>query len=362
MGGLDQRDRSRLLPAQQPQHLLDVGYAHGSAQDRAVRNEERRLAFGTCAWSTADPGAGYAFTPANDAAIHLGQFDLEPWHGAPFVGRNRGPEDWKNKVTPVPSGRAVLRVTMRGQTSGLTGGNANFGQIFQWGQIARSCLLGLCVSCWNSWPNDFRAPRWSRGPAPIGNPQASYWQKRWGPELIGQIVSSGAAEVDLRRYAHGARFISAWLLGWHCRTVFDGVTHPTLALDWQVLEDEPRDDLDDLPDTVCHPADSLLTTAFPAPWGAGATVLYEHLVATMGIRRGQAPLLVAAHNGCAGAIDFLVELCRGPSLAYVGPINVLAGASAVLTNLVGVDALERVNVYAANAPISSAATITFAGK
>lgn len=355
-------DRSRLQPAQQPQHLRESGYAHGSAQDRIARTEERRLAFNTCGWSTADPGAGYAYTPALGQAIHLGQFDLEPWHGQPAAGRNVGPNDWKAVVTPVPSGRAVLRVTMRGQIEGLTGGNANLGQIFQWGAIARSCMLGLCMASWNSWPQDFRTPRWARGPAPLGNPQAAYWQKRWGPELVSQIVSSGAAEVDLRRFAGGARFFSAWLLGWHARTRFDGVTQPTLAIDWQVVEDDPRDDRDHLPDTICHPANEMLATAFPAPWGAGATFLLEHVVATTGIRRGQAPSLISAHNGCAGAIDFLVELCRGPAVSYVGPVNVAAGASAILTNLVCADALTRINVYAANAPISSAATITFAGR
>ena len=299
--------------------------AYGEGKTGEAKEYSRLLNRGTLTWS-ATSGAvnGFKRTPNVGSPTSIGVYDLRPYEETPAsVGGQSFPEDWQQVTRKVPSGRLLMNLALRNRDSGTGLTSDNLGIRRDWAAIARHAQLALIISAWQTWPFRFASPGFFAIGA--GQQDPGFFQRRWGPELMSELVMSGTSEIDLAAWAPGARFVTGWLAGWHKDITFDN------SLD------------------------------FP---------LTRHAVATAGQIMGRAPRIVSVDNQSGSSIDFLVEVLHGTASSFIGPITVASGAgavpgtgSAILASLAPGDFPTAINVYAANATagLPDEFAITFSG-
>lgn len=343
-------------------------YSQAHSGNYAERQVIRHLGSRSIQINPGVPGNRYLFTPVfgNPTPMGLGMFDLAPWQGEPqsAAGANI-PPNWKGSVRAVESGRLGFRAGLRFGGAGLAlPGPAGSPGIpdEMWGTLARYFRCSLYIATWNTWPAGFGD---SQGA--INSP--SGWLAKTGPELGQVLAGRGMVEVDLTRWAQGARFCSVGWMAWHDTVRFNDATYvapggalllPSLHCDWQVFEGYAREpQLESWP-SACMVAEPT-QAAWPAPLNVN-TLTRAHLVASFGAQTGKGPRQITAHGAGTIGVQLYTEMCYGGGWRnLIGPVNLAAGIDH--GNLVTVvDYPTAANVYARLVGVGTATiTVTATG-
>lgn len=270
---------------------------------------------------------GGSFTlGAGPDGTECGAFDLCPKGPPQSVPGHPVPEDWSTATRAVHFSPLVLDVTVRraDSTAPLPV------------DLVAGRQLGVRLSMWSKWPHDF-GPKAS---SVIGA------QRRWGPELMSRLASTGAARVNLSWWCRGTRFIGVELVGW---TTLEQPSE-SLAVDWRIHERLSWRS-DDSAWPVSHLADTSADALAP--------------IASSGTLLGMEPTAIAMVNHhLTSPLSVLVEREIGPVRVVVTETELEAGQRAVVAELAPQQRSHGLLVSArlTEPGTSGRATVTFAGR
>lgn len=319
-------------------------------------------------FALANTGSPYRLSPtlASGFAIPAmcGQYDLAPYQGTPpSVEGAAAAKDWRVKCRPVPSGRLLLRVTAR-----FDDGSRAPSSFVTMAELLRRCKLGVLVSTWQTWDSDFGEQAWTDSTVTVSD-KPSQATRRWGPELISRMAETGSVEIDISRWAAGARFVAVYLVAWHKTVTFNGAAgNPAkVSFDWQIVEDIPRDE-----ERWPWPVSQLTSRAmrdddFPVTLGGAGAGTQEGLwcVGASGTMFGRAPRVAAVDNPNGGAIKVCARVFYGAGEVFIPPFVVPAGSTSIVVNETGASEPTGIIVYATSDPIVPvtpySCTVSFSG-
>jgi len=222
--------------------------------------------------------------------VHVGSFDTRPWE-EPYDSPRWN--DWRREAKAVWGPSLTLRVIRRIDEALAAGGGPD-GNVFRFAGNTLADATAYCtvlISTWNDPIGTTPGPPNTDPNAPIPLPAEGLWQRqtRVGPNIMPDLAGVGSADVDLLRYAAGARFIGVWL--WYYWADLAAPTVPAISLAWEARDDSPANQ--QIAPCVSWPVDNV-----PGP-GAGpgnAVFRYSRLPSS-------ARHCLGVFNGGAAPID-----------------------------------------------------------
>ena len=133
----------------------------------------------------------------------LGIYDTRPWEERPKgMVRNK---DWRRETTAAPCGELIIRFT---RAPSDAQGSIFFGTPGE-SDFERFGATTLLIGAWDELNNQDLGNQ-NQIPETAGQVNVANKATRMGPNITPQLMSTGAAEFDLRGWAGGARFIAVW--------------------------------------------------------------------------------------------------------------------------------------------------------
>lgn len=273
-----------------------------------------------------------------------GQFDLLPHlKQPPKPAGLSGPGDWSRGVREVESGQLTLLVSCRGLEL-----EEEERERFFFG--LRGVRLAVKLATWSTWPGPFGRQEAGGGRSARG---PSWWQERWGPELVSRLVSTGSYELDLSAFLRGARFAAVSLFAW--RLFGDA---PKAAFDWLICERG-------CPRSSPFPVSELVQEVRPEPFSSGPGAdLSPWRVSGIGLVLDRPPTVSAVTNTSAAKLTFRPEVLYGTAGEVRDAIEVEPGDSRILLRLGDGEPATGFQLYAHKNGYEGPAsfTLTYSGR
>lgn len=206
---------------------------------------------GSIAW---DAGAAGPGTLGRSPVQSVGVYDRRPWEGLPGQ-RDR---NWiRSNVRAVQGESITLRLVSEPLIAQFA--RPNYGLV---GSL-KDVSLSILVAGWEEAQVSSLLPP-GADPDPTDPTSAGWWQARlavMGPNVMGDLITTGRADVDLGAWAGDSRFVAAWIWAYWVNVALPD----QLALQW-LVHDRPRYEWYPWqPITVSYPSLTLADGPLPAP-------------------------------------------------------------------------------------------------